>query len=159
MAAYRAFCFEVTVIDSKAVERRKQKLAALNYVRPCQCRWIRRKKHADQREKGWRARMKGKDERKGWKERMKGREKQRRTRVQKQQGMPLMPGLWTVFIPKELRIRVMTESGYFAIIIRISLADGAGFGSSRGSFSWEPAYCERQKLWAATSAVRDAENK
>ena len=53
----------------------------------------------------------------------------------------------------------MTESGYFAIIIRISLAGGAGFGSSRGSFSWEPAYCERQKLWAATSAVRDAENK
>ena len=53
----------------------------------------------------------------------------------------------------------MTESGYFAIIIRISLADGAGFGSSRGSFSWEPAYCKRQKLWAATSAVRDAENK
>ena len=39
-------------------------------------------------------RMKGKDERKGWKERMKGREKQRRTRVQKQQGMPLMPGLY-----------------------------------------------------------------
>ena len=32
--------------------------------------------------------MKSKDER------MKGREKQRRTRVQKQQGMPLMPGLY-----------------------------------------------------------------
>ena len=80
------------------------------------------------------------------KERMEGREKRRRTRVQKQQGMPLMPGLYQealwficlyskiVFITKELRIRVMTESGYFAIIIRISLAGGAGSGSSAGSF-------------------------